>query len=661
MNLNLKLHWENSPAPLGIKNKSKIEVLMPLGAMIIDPTYVTGDVTKAYVDLGDAAVRDYADSRDNSIIQAVGEALSQKAEQSTTENMFSELSQEIQGKADSAYVDSSVLPKADKSYVDSQDALITANFDASLSTKVSQTELADQVNLINSVVDTKADESDLQSLSASVSDKANKTYVDSQDTLINDRIDQKADASSVVQSLALKADLVGGKVPASQLPSSFDDVLDGLYISPTVFHDPNGVAYTPESGKIYIDTNTNVTYRWNGSAYLELGGGSGGSGLVLGETSSTAHRGDHGKAAYDHSVSTGNPHNSTTSDIPEGTRFYFTEGRVRLTPLVGLVLQNSTVVATDSVVNAIGKLQGQVNTKTSLSLGEGSTDAYRGDRGKVAYDHTFATGNVHGVTTGQISESGNLWFTPTRAVNSALTGITFADVSQVNQLDTVISAVGKLQAQVNTKTNLTLGNTSTTALAGNSTTTAISEGTNLYFTPARAVAAPLTGLSVATGGVVTDTDTVLGAVGKLQNQITNSGGGGSSAPVWVSITTIGTVAAYVGVHNIQLARWAGMLMLRGTYTPTTNIANLSELFRITDVNYKPLSYNASGYARLLQLIPHYNTSNSSKSMGLITTANISNLATALLADVIFEAKAIINTTDGTMNIPPTFIGTLAVP
>lgn len=38
----------------------------------------------------------------------------------------------------------------------------------------------------------------------------------------------------------------------------------------------------------------------------------------------------------------------------------------------------------------------------SLALGEASTTAYRGDRGKMAYDHSQLTGNVHGATAAQI-------------------------------------------------------------------------------------------------------------------------------------------------------------------------------------------------------------------------------------------------------------------
>lgn len=85
-----------------------------------------------------------------------------------------------------------------------------------------------------------------------------------------------------------KADLVDGKVPASQLPSFVDDVLEYTALAnfPT----------TGESGKIYIDQTTNKTYRWSGSAYVEIS-----ASLALGETASTAYRGDRGATAYTHS------------------------------------------------------------------------------------------------------------------------------------------------------------------------------------------------------------------------------------------------------------------------------------------------------------------------------------------------------------------------
>lgn len=94
-----------------------------------------------------------------------------------------------------------------------------------------------------------------------------------------------------------------GKVPASQLPSYVDDVLE--YSSLTAF------PATGEAGKIYVAQDTNRTYRWGGTNYVEIS-----ASLALGETSSTAYRGDRGKVAYDHSqIVAGNPHGTTAQDI----------------------------------------------------------------------------------------------------------------------------------------------------------------------------------------------------------------------------------------------------------------------------------------------------------------------------------------------------------
>lgn len=83
-----------------------------------------------------------------------------------------------------------------------------------------------------------------------------------------------------------------GLIPNSQLPSYIDDVLDGTYDEANnQFLDLEGNVYTPESSKIYIDVDTRITYRWSGTAYVEIA-----SSLALGETSSTAFAGDRGLA-----------------------------------------------------------------------------------------------------------------------------------------------------------------------------------------------------------------------------------------------------------------------------------------------------------------------------------------------------------------------------
>ena len=107
-----------------------------------------------------------------------------------------------------------------------------------------------------------------------------------------------------------------GKIPSHQLPSYVDDVIEGTFIQSNQFNDPEGNIYSPESGKIYVDSSSNHTYRWSGSAYVQIGGSGSGSNLTLGTTSSTAHRGDHGNAAYQHSQQAGgNPHGVTKAQV----------------------------------------------------------------------------------------------------------------------------------------------------------------------------------------------------------------------------------------------------------------------------------------------------------------------------------------------------------
>lgn len=87
-----------------------------------------------------------------------------------------------------------------------------------------------------------------------------------------------------------------GKVPSSQLPSYVDDVLEGyLYNGAFYADDAHAQQITPEHGKIYVAQDTNKTYRWSGTHYVEIS-----ESLALGETTFTAYPGDKGKEAHDH-------------------------------------------------------------------------------------------------------------------------------------------------------------------------------------------------------------------------------------------------------------------------------------------------------------------------------------------------------------------------
>lgn len=56
-----------------------------------------------------------------------------------------------------------------------------------------------------------------------------------------------------------------GQVPSTQLPSYVDDVLEYLNVA--------AFPATGETGKIYVETTGNTTYRWSGSAYVKITSG----------------------------------------------------------------------------------------------------------------------------------------------------------------------------------------------------------------------------------------------------------------------------------------------------------------------------------------------------------------------------------------------------
>ena len=107
------------------------------------------------------------------------------------------------------------------------------------------------------------------------------------------------------------------KVPAANLPGFVDDIVMGTLTNSTTFtaagNDSiaNGVV-VPNSSTIYIDTTTNLQYRWSGAAYVSMN-----ASLALGTTSTTAFRGDYGQIAYTHSQVTdgSNPHATTFANI----------------------------------------------------------------------------------------------------------------------------------------------------------------------------------------------------------------------------------------------------------------------------------------------------------------------------------------------------------
>lgn len=101
---------------------------------------------------------------------------------------------------------------------------------------------------------------------------------------LNNKVQEFIDSKGAPNGLASLNE--SGIIPSAQLPSYVDDVIEVATF--------NNLPGTGESGKIYIVQDTNLTYRWSGTDYVEIS-----KSLALGETSSTAYPGDKGKATTD--------------------------------------------------------------------------------------------------------------------------------------------------------------------------------------------------------------------------------------------------------------------------------------------------------------------------------------------------------------------------
>lgn len=195
------------------------------------------------------------------------------------------------------------------------------------------------------------------------------------------------------------------------------------------------------------------------------------------------------------------PIDATTSAVAEGSNQYFTQARVRSTPLTGLTNPSAeSLTASDTVILGFSKLQSQINTKQSSAetpqavRGTTLTGYAVGSNTALATSDTVLQG--FGKVQAQLNAKQNSASLAADVRSTTLTGLSTSTNSAVTASDALLVGVGKLQAQVNSKQN-------TSSLAAD----------------VRAIT--LTGLSTGTNSAITSTDTILVALGKLQAQITN--------------------------------------------------------------------------------------------------------------------------------------------
>lgn len=184
-----------------------------------------------------------------------------------------------------------------------------------------------------------------------------------------------------------------GFVPSTQLPSYVDDILE--------YASYNSLPSVGETGKIYVTLDTNLTYRWSGASYIEIS-----KSLALGETSSTAYRGDRGKTSYDHAT-----------DI----------NRLRTAKSVGLYKVAATAEGHVADLVSVTKLDitnlGIPTSDTNVTQTSSSTNA--------PYEVLFSGTADNTTRTEGARKSSGLTFNPSTK-NLAVTNLTVAKINGIN-------------------------------------------------------------------------------------------------------------------------------------------------------------------------------------------------------------------------------------
>jgi hypothetical protein len=249
---------------------------------------------------------------------------------------------------------------------------------------------------------------------------------------------------------------------------------------------------------------------------------------------------------------------ATTSDLPEGSNLYWSNGRltsalaavtgtasgicpldsgskIPVTYLPSVAVSNTYVVASQSAMLALSANVGDVAIRTDLS-------------------ETFILATTPASTLGNWKQM----LSPTSAVTS-----------------------------VNSQTGtITL------------TTSNIAEGTNLYYTTARAkadaIAASLTGFSSSSGGTVSSGDSILSALGKLENRgALNDGKVTGSDRVKLDGTT-----AMTGMLNFSGTGHAGLLLNNLTDPQRAALTASAGMLIYNTTLSQPQYYNGSSWSIL---------------------------------------------------------------
>lgn len=170
-----------------------------------------------------------------------------------------------------------------------------------------------------------------------------------------------------------------GQVPSAQLPSFVDDVLE--FASLPTF------PATGETGKIYVARDTNKTYRWSGTMYVQITSGAVDS--VNGKTGVVS---------------------LTTTDVPEGANLYHTAERAAAAAPVQSVAAGDGISVSPTTGNVV--VSNSDRGSTAVATHESASDPHpqyllqgEGDARYAMVAFTTVTGNTGAANADSLIDS----------------------------------------------------------------------------------------------------------------------------------------------------------------------------------------------------------------------------------------------------------------